>query len=231
MASAPQPLLRLAAHVEQQLPVLLLFALARWVGAGLARPLLRPLLRRLLAPLRPQIERLPAKGAELRLPGAVAVLVAAAYSAMVWRDFNDGDLARMSSRPDCRPLDVPRPAGIAAGVGLGCFALTTRLSVSVHALVVLLCAKDANPFVLFASVLTMVDWVQPPPDSRAWLFALITGAMAASHATACTSSSSAALAVAAWAWVPRALARAAWRVLRSAGAAWVWAWRVSIGER
>lgn len=212
MSSSPQPLLRLAAHVEQQLPFLLLFALVRWAGATLARPVLR----RLLAPLRRRIERLPAKGEELKLPMQTVNVCFAVYFGLVYRELNEGDPVKMWSTPDCRPLEVPRPVGIAAGLGLLYFVMTTRLTVSVLALVVLLCAKDASPFVLHSVLMTMVEWTQESHVlyTLGWV---VVGAMAAAHATACGSSSSAALAVAAWAWVPKALTRTAWRAL------WRWA--------
>tara|TARA_B100001173_G_C16012469_1_gene558297 strand:- start:665 stop:1312 length:648 start_codon:yes stop_codon:yes gene_type:complete len=200
MATSRSPLLRLATLVEQQLPGLVLFAIVRHAVVRVSAPLLRrvPLARKVVCTLQdPVFER-----AQYLLQIGIALY----YTLDAYENW-DPEVAF----PDCRSRRVPRPIGIAAGLALVYFVCTVRATVSIYALVVLLCAKDANWMTGPAVLVAGCEYVQS--DSAIHALAIGTVAIGAAwHGTVCVSSSSAALAVASFVWVQLWLV---WRLLRS----------------
>ena len=185
------PLTRLASQIDAVVPQLSIFAVARWAGAILLSPSLR-----ITSRFFPQLSD------ELRLViyktyCAINALGVVLYAFVVtfflhdaWNNYDD--------LTTCSQHSVPRPLGIAAGVGLVGFFFTTRLSVSSTCVVVMLSAKEKNMLTGLAAICAWAIWAH---STSAIPLLVVAFVVAGTHGSVCVSPSSAALCVCCFCWL------------------------------
>ena len=169
------------------MPQLILFVVTRWTATAAVRvlvqfvwwrlPSLHPRLRALAAPVK--------RGGKKMVTAGVASACVFYATDM----YSNSDLVM-----ECEPHSVPRPMGIAAGVGLVCLLFTSRIAVSALSTVTLLCVKDRNVLAGLAVLATVVEWGGYYYASVSMFVPI--ALFAGWHATFCTMASSAALSVA-----------------------------------
>lgn len=185
------PLNRLASQIENVVPQLAMFAVARWVGAMLLVPCLRAT-SRVFPRMSYEFMLLVSNTCQM-----IYVLGVAVYACVVcffihdaWNNYDD--------LTSCSQHSIPRPMGIAAGVGLVGFFFTTRLSVSSTCVVVMLCAKEKN---MLTGLAAICAWAIYAHSTTATPLLVVAFVVAGTHGSVCVCPSSAALCVCCFCWL------------------------------
>lgn len=182
---------RLTSQIDEVIPQLVIFAVMRWV-VSVGLPATAFLLRRKF-PLVSNAVGPAINKAKNKTNMAMVVF----YVWMVYFFFKDA-WDNSEDLTTCKDHTVPRPIGIAAGIGLVCFMMTFRLSVSLTAIVTLLCAKENNMLSGMSACTTLLIWMDR--SSSFPILAIVCGVSAA-HGSVCVSASSAALSVSCFFWL------------------------------
>jgi hypothetical protein len=195
-------LLRLSEQVDELIPHLVVFALARWLSVLLVWSPLRFLCNMTLFTSQATTQRmLRALYAPAGTCTRVTLVTLFSFYALdVW---SNADLLH-----SCEPHPMPRSMGISAGVCLVCFLLTGRVVVSLFALVTFLCVRDRNVLTGLAVCTTTVEWLGHGRLCGYLVVVIISGW----HGLSCTLGSSAALSLCVAATVQIRLVREACRV-------------------
>lgn len=190
-----EALLRLASQIETLLPHLLLAAVFRRLMVFAAGSVLG-LLRFRGVSIREYARAVPGGflGTAAKWARAASLASFACFCLRdLWDNLVSGLVDAQGAQGACEPHSVPRPVGLAAGLGLLAFMLCSRVSVSVCAMATLLAVKDRNLLCTLATLVVLLEWSCARLKTPVQLLACV---VAGAHALYCASSSSAALSVA-----------------------------------
>jgi hypothetical protein len=185
------PLTRLADQIDAAIPQLAMFAVARWACAIVLSPSLR-----ITSRFFPQFSdelRLVVDKTYYTIHAFGVVLYAFVLTFFLhdaWKNYDD--------LTTCSQHSIPRPLGIATGVGLVGFFFTTRLSVSSTCVVVMLCAKEKSILTGLAAICAWGIWAH---STSAIPLLVVAFVVAGTHGSVCVSPSSAALCVCCFCWL------------------------------